>query len=214
MNKVAPPTTVSDLSAGKWRGARQVLRGALVLGLGVGLAAAMIMLTDGWTACDRELNRIRYEQQVLARLVPDAEALGSGQTSAAGQTLALGSSEQTMRVVSLKSQSLGRVTVWLDWQAPDGYSGPIDLALAFADGGELLAVDVLSHRETPGLGDRIERERSDWLQQFATAHAASSLYLSHDGGAIDGISGATITARAVTNAVRAAVLKRAASNAR
>ena len=48
-----------------------------------------------------------------------------------------------------------------------GYSGPIQLIVAIRSDGTLAGVRVLSHRETPGLGDKIEDERSDWILGFA-----------------------------------------------
>lgn len=106
-------------------------------------------------------------------------------------------------------------TVWRDdsavarvqeLTAPDGYAGPIVLLLATDPGGRIIGIDVLAHRETPGLGDRIEPRRSNWLaSQFLGRSEASTLRLHHDGGEVDGLTGATITTRAVTQAVARAL---------
>ncbi len=50
--------------------------------------------------------------------------------------------------------------------APDGYNAPIRLLVGIAPDGTLTGVRVVSHRETPGLGDKIEVEKSDWIRQF------------------------------------------------
>ena len=47
-----------------------------------------------------------------------------------------------------------------------GYSGAIRLIVGARHDGTLAGVRVLSHRETPGLGDKIEVERSDWILGF------------------------------------------------
>ena len=90
-----------------------------------------------------------------------------------------------------------------------GYSGPIQMIVAIQTDGRLAGVRVLSHRETPGLGDKIEVERSDWILGFAgksLLHPAPSAWqVKRDGGAFDQFTGATITPRAIVGGVRAAL---------
>jgi electron transport complex protein RnfG len=90
--------------------------------------------------------------------------------------------------------------------APDGYSGPIRLLVAVHRDGSLGGVRVLSHKETPGLGDRIEEEKSDWILGFSGRSlqdpAPSEWKVKKDGGAFDQFTGATITPRAIVKAVR------------
>ena len=97
-------------------------------------------------------------------------------------------------------------SVWLGVRAPNGYSGPIDLAIAFDADGTIAGIDVLRHRETPGLGDVIEPRNSGWLTQFRGLSDSRNIALAADGGVVDGITSATITTRAVTDAVRRAQL--------
>jgi electron transport complex protein RnfG len=88
--------------------------------------------------------------------------------------------------------------------APDGYTGPIQLLVGIRRDGTLTGVRVIRHRETPGLGDRIDPDKSNWIKAFSGLGLntpASGLALREDGGTIDHITGATITSRAVTNAV-------------
>jgi electron transport complex protein RnfG len=90
--------------------------------------------------------------------------------------------------------------------APDGYGGPIRLLVAVNRDGSLAGVRVLNHRETPGLGDKIEAERYDWIRQFAGLSlkrpVANRWTVRKDGGAFDQFTGATITPRAVVKGVR------------
>lgn len=90
--------------------------------------------------------------------------------------------------------------------APDGYSGPIRLLVAVNHDGTLAGVRVLGHRETPGLGDGIEAERSDWILAFNGRSLgdppAEGWGVRRDGGEFDQLTGATITPRAVVAAVR------------
>lgn len=94
--------------------------------------------------------------------------------------------------------------------APNGYSGDIRLLVAIDYSGRLAGVRVLGHKETPGLGDLIEKSKSDWLEQFDGASLAKppldEWKVKRDGGAFDQITGATITPRAVVQAVKNTLL--------
>ncbi len=90
--------------------------------------------------------------------------------------------------------------------APDGYSGAIELWVAVDASGRVLGVRVNRHRETPGLGDDIDAGRSDWITQF-TGKAlgdppAERWAVRKDGGGFDQFAGATVTPRAVVQAVK------------
>jgi electron transport complex protein RnfG len=100
----------------------------------------------------------------------------------------------------------GKVTtVILPVTAPDGYSGNISLIVGINRDGTLAGVRVLSHKETPGLGDKVETKKSDWILSFAgkqkTGSDDSNWAVKKDGGQFDQFTGATITPRAVVNAV-------------
>lgn len=94
--------------------------------------------------------------------------------------------------------------------APDGYSGNIDLIVAVAPDGTVIGSRVLQHSETPGLGDKIESRRSEWIFSFAnqpvTVDNAKAWAVKKDGGQFDQFTGATITPRAVIKAIRNAAL--------
>lgn len=90
--------------------------------------------------------------------------------------------------------------------APDGYNGDIGLLVAIeAQTDTLLGVRVLWHQETPGLGDWIEAEKTDWILGFDGYSLGNPDELGwrveKDGGIFDQVTGATITPRAVVKAV-------------
>lgn len=94
--------------------------------------------------------------------------------------------------------------------APDGYSGQIKLLVAVGADGTLKGVRVVAHKETPGLGDRVEIEKSDWIHAFE-GKSIGNPDISHwkvkrDGGDFDQFSGATITPRAIVKAVKNTLL--------
>lgn len=110
------------------------------------------------------------------------------------------------------------VAAILSATAPDGYSGPITLLIAITLAGEstgklvgeLAGVRVVTHRETPGLGDEIELTKSEWILGFA-GHSLLSLpesawRVKKDGGHFEHFTGATITPRAITSAVHSALI--------
>jgi Na+-translocating ferredoxin:NAD+ oxidoreductase subunit G len=105
----------------------------------------------------------------------------------------------------------GSLTAYIvETTAPDGYSGNIDLIVALTPDGTILGSRVLNHQETPGLGDKIEARRSPWILSFngktVTEDNAAKWAVRKDGGDFDQFTGATITPRAVVNAVRNAAL--------
>jgi len=93
--------------------------------------------------------------------------------------------------------------------APEGYVGPIKLIVAISIDGTVLGVRVLSHRETPGLGDGIEEKRTDWVYGF-NGHSlkdpeSKGWRVRRDGGTFDQFTGATITPRTIVTAVHNAL---------
>lgn len=102
------------------------------------------------------------------------------------------------------------VGVVMEATAPDGYSGAIQLLVAADFKGTILGTRVTEHHETPGLGDKIELRLSDWITHFAgkVIHGTSDSHFAvkKDGGDFDQFTGATITPRAVVNAVKRAGL--------
>jgi len=98
--------------------------------------------------------------------------------------------------------------------APDGYAGRIQLVIAVGVDGRVSGVRVTGHRETPGLGDYIDpnkdRNKSHpWIGQFTGVSfpdvGLEKWKVKRDGGNFAYRSGATISARAVTNATARAV---------
>ena len=94
--------------------------------------------------------------------------------------------------------------------APDGYSGSIYILVAAYLSGKIIGVRVLSHKETPGIGDKIDISISNWITKFKNLSVINAednhVLLKKYGGQIDQFTGATITPQAVTNAVKRTVI--------
>ncbi len=118
-------------------------------------------------------------------------------------------SDQPVTVYRARQDGLP-VAAILRITTPNGYSGPIRLLVGIFADGRVAGVRVVSHRETPGLGDAIEADRSDWILGFAGRSLGdppeAGWKVKRDGGVFDQFTGATITPRAVTRAVRDALL--------
>lgn len=101
------------------------------------------------------------------------------------------------------------VALVLEATAPDGYSGKINLLVGVGADGRITGVRVVSHKETPGLGDYIDIAKSKWIEIFngksLTQPSDTGWQVKKDGGQFDYMAGATITPRAVVKAVHHAL---------
>jgi electron transport complex protein RnfG len=114
----------------------------------------------------------------------------------------IGANETTVYI----AKKSGNVTaVCFKFTAPDGYSGAINMIMGIDRDGALLGVRVLSHKETPGLGDKIEVTKSDWILNFVGRSldnlSKQQWAVKKDGGEFDQFAGATITPRKSVQAV-------------
>lgn len=90
--------------------------------------------------------------------------------------------------------------------APDGYSGKMNMIIGIDTDGVLMGVRVVEHKETPGLGDKVDIQKSDWITSFVGKSLANpepnGWAVTKDGGEFDAFTGATITPRAVVKMIR------------
>lgn len=89
--------------------------------------------------------------------------------------------------------------------APDGYSGDIQMIIGINVDGTVAGVRVISHSETPGLGDKVDLNKDDWILSFngksLTDPKPEGWKVKKDKGDFDQFTGATITPRAVVQQV-------------
>ncbi len=115
----------------------------------------------------------------------------------------LGNRQPTIaNIAKLNNKTVG---VILEAMAHDGYSGDIKLLIAIRADGSISGVRVLTHKETPGLGDYIDIARGNWIKLFndesVNKTPVEQWHVKKDGGKFDYMVGATITPRAVVKAV-------------
>lgn len=98
-----------------------------------------------------------------------------------------------------------RVATAIRTYTDKGFSGRIWIMVGFTPDGEITNTAVLEHKETPGLGDKMDVAKSDWSKQFIGKNPENfNLEVTKDGGDVDAITAATITSRAFSDAVERA----------
>ena len=135
--------------------------------------------------------------QLDCALVTSAELLGSNQP-------------QHIYRATKQGQA---VAAAIETTAPDGYSGKIQLVVGItssqAGSATVTGVRVLEHKETPGLGDKVDLRISNWVLDFNdqsySEEIATNWAVKKDGGQFDQFTGATITPRAVVSAVKLSI---------
>jgi len=169
------------------------------------VASALLGLADLNT---RDVIKLRLEEDLrtsLAEVIPQPvfdNNLLKDTVIISTRNEGLGADE-TLVYIARKQGKVSAVSFGL--VAGGGYSGDINLIMGIDKEGEILGVRVISHAETPGLGDKIEISKSDWILGFA-GYSLQNLTLKQwavkkDGGQFDQFSGATITPRAIVRSI-------------
>ncbi len=167
------------------------------------LCSAALVIADLQTREPIEAAEQRRLGERLVQVLPIEET----EAAPLERTIALANGEERTRAWQLVRD--GRVDAVAVERIGDGYGGPIHVLVGIDRSGRIIASRVTDHQETPGLGDKIEARRSDWIEAFAGRSlentASSEWAVRKDGGEFDQFTGATITPRAVVNAVHEAL---------
>jgi len=189
---------------------RQIIITTIILLLFALIGTAMVAFTFDSTREQISANERATLLRKLHRLIPPEQydnVLLEDSTPVINEAL-LGTDRPVMVYRARKADK--PVALVIAVVAPDGYSGSIRLLVGINVDGTLSGVRVVAHRETPGLGDAIDEARSDWIRIFDGKSldnpALGQWRVRKDGGHFDQLTGATITPRAVVNAVRQALL--------
>ena len=172
------------------------------ISLGVVCGASVLLLMLGDRATEEQIAASNKQDQLamLRQVLPDERY----DNNPLGEAFSLQDSRLgTVQVYpATKDGLLSAVVLQI---SPIGWAGPITLLVAVAESGEILGVRVLSHKETPGLADKIEVARSDWITSFDGLSLDNTPLadwaVKKDGGQFDQFAGATITPRAIVRAV-------------
>jgi Na+-translocating ferredoxin:NAD+ oxidoreductase subunit G len=189
--------------------ARSMVRAAMILAGFAVFGALLVAVT--WESTEKRIaaNERAFLLRSLADVLPEDGYDNAIHDDAITVTDALLGT--TAPVAVYRARLRGRpVALVLAPVAPGGYSGPIRLLVGVRADGTVSGVRVVGHRETPGLGDKIEVERNDWVRGFDGRSLGQPPHerwaVRRDGGVFDQFTGATITPRAVVSAVRDALV--------
>lgn len=192
-----PPITRPGLLEA-WR--ERVSYQALSLGLVCALVAVALLLGNQLThqrIVDAERqDRLAVLRQVLPQALYDNDPLAD----------AFNVEDAELGLIEVyPARRAGQLTATAFQISTVGYGGPIVQFIALDSEGRILGVRVLSHKETPGLADKIEVTRSDWIKAFDGLSLANTPLeqwaVKKDGGQFDQFAGATITPRAIVKGV-------------
>lgn len=183
---------------------RSILKNSLVLGLFAIVTVGIIAITQQSTAERIEQAQRQAQNQALAEVLPkdlyDNDLLAS---EIQLTNSLLGTDKALPAYVASKNNQPSALV--LQVIAPDGYSGTIKLLVGIKRDGQVTGVRVLQHKETPGLGDKIELSKSPWILSFVDKSLInpdqSGWNVKKDHGDFDQFAGATITPRAIVKAV-------------
>ncbi|MBI4987788.1 MAG: RnfABCDGE type electron transport complex subunit G [Rhodocyclales bacterium] len=173
------------------------------------LMAATYQATKPAIEASAEAEKLKLVGEVLPAPLYDNALLADYVDVAPRAELGLAAQDDTVRVLRARRAGAPAALVF-EAVAPDGYGGKIRLIIAVGADNRLIGVRVVSHKETPGLGDYIDPKKdrnksAPWIRQFdATGFGEVPIAgwkVKKDGGRFDARAGATISARAVTNAV-------------
>lgn len=190
-----------------------IARNAVGLGLFALVTAGAIAVTQMLTAERIEHNILQAQAKALNELIP----VGSYDNELMSDTVALNQFDSSLLgpvkasdVIYVARQQGQVSTLLMPVVAPDGYTQEIRMLVAINANGEITGVRITEHRETPGLGDKIDLKRDPWVLSFngkqLTNPDQKGWAVKKDGGEFDQFTGATITPRAVVKAVKNALV--------
>jgi len=179
----------------------KMFKHGLILGLFCLGFGALLAVTDAVTVDNIAARAIEDKQNSLSQVLPDSIHDNNPVTD----TVALANAEGRP-ITAYRARKEGKVTAVAYEIFGTGYAGEIKLMMGIDAAGKVLGVRVLEHKETPGLGDKIEVKKGDWITRFDGLSMGNppleKWKVKKDGGQFDQFAGATITPRGVLKAIR------------
>ncbi|MCL1142459.1 electron transport complex subunit RsxG [Shewanella gaetbuli] len=185
-----------------------MLKNGLILGIFALLCTGLVALVNGMTKDTIYQQQQQQLKSTLTQVIPD-DFHNNDLVNACvwvNSPELLGSKEDLPAYIA--KQDNQPVAIAIEAIAPDGYNGEIKLIVGIDNNNQLLGVRTLTHQETPGLGDKIELRKSDWVTTFTNIQWTTNdntWAVKKDGGKFDQFTGATITPRAYVKAINNAV---------
>ena len=181
---------------------------AAILGIAVLVALTLLGLVNRATQEPISLAKQQWMLDNLSAVLP-AGPFDQNPVLSLEQHIApeLGGTEPVGVYTAYRNQK--PVAAVLELIAPNGYSGNIRLLVGIRPNSEIIAARVVEHKETPGLGDGIDYQKSLWITQFDGQSFSTSMpedwQINKREGKFDALTGATVTSRAVAQAIHRAL---------
>lgn len=184
----------------------QIIHRGLVLAAFALVSTGLISITFTSTQDQIEQQKVQKRLAILNEIVPTGSYNNDIQHDCAEFTSnELLGSDEPHKIYRGRMDSQPSA-VAIETSAPNGYGGKIDLIVGISAQNIITGVRALQHKETPGLGDKIELRISEWIRVFTGKTVEqteqSNWKVKKDGGQFDQFTGATITPRAVVSAVK------------
>jgi electron transport complex protein RnfG len=167
------------------------------------ITTAALAFADRATAGDIAAAQARDMQQSLTQVLP-----GKYDNDLLKDTVVLDGPNGEVTVY--RARRAGRVEAVVFQVSGNGYAGPIDCMMGIDRNGHVTGVRVIKHKETPGLGDKIEPAKGQWIYEFEDKSLGNPPVekwgVKKDGGVFDQFAGATITPRGVVKAIKGGLI--------
>lgn len=198
---------------------QSIIKNAIGLALFAFVTAGVIAIVQSNTKQTIAENIAQAQAKALYEITPattldndllnDGLLIGTPESQAQLNTQLLGPIDKNAKIHFAQTDNKTH-TLILPVIAPDGYTTTIQLLVGITVDGKVAGVRVIDHKETPGLGDKIELKKSAWVLNFNGTSLSNpkteKWKVKKDGGEFDSFTGATITPRAVINAVKNSLL--------
>jgi len=187
-----------------------IRKNSLGLGIFAVVTAGLIAITHQVTKLNIANNIVKAQLAAFTEILPahyfDNDLYNSKIELAANPLLGADNGSKKTSIAYVGRLQGKFSAIIFETIAPSGYSGKISLLVAVNKAGVVTGSRIISHKETPGLGDKIDIKKSNWMRSFDdksfTTLAFDKWLVKKDGGEFDQFTGATITPRAIVKAVR------------
>ncbi|OUS04662.1 electron transport complex subunit G [Gammaproteobacteria bacterium 42_54_T18] len=185
---------------------QSIRKNSIIMGLFAIVTTGLIVLTQVGTADQIEFAKRQALEKALQEIVPtslfDNKLLENTVEISANKQLG----SKKIRTAYIATKDDAPAAIILQATAPEGYGGSIHFLVGIRADGVVTGVRVVPpHFETPGLGDKIDLAKSNWILSFNGKSLANleaeQWKVKKDGGQFDAFTGATITPRAIVDGV-------------
>lgn len=183
-----------------------IRKNSIGLGIFAIVTAGLIAVTQQVTKDRIDSNILQAQQAAFSEILPDQyydNDLYASQVSLAPDHL-LGTKEASFAYIGRVDGEFSGII--FESIAPGGYNGSMSLLVAINHEGTVTGSRVIRHQETPGLGDKIDMKKSDWMRSFENKSFSNleikQWKVKRDNGHFDQFTGATITPRAIVKSVK------------